>query len=204
VGSKLFSYAIGDSGILDPILQFPLRYLNINNIGDIVFDNNLFTDTFVYVIDNVSEVLAISTGTPREYASRASFQRLLGWKSAVATSQVYQQFKFFFPQRTLQLDVSVATSLGSNTARASHVTLPALKVYVGSEFIQPTDYTFSTTANSTTIQLSRTYAPTDIIEVLALSDQTSSVAFYQVPGNLQSNPLNGNSIIYSGHNSYTL
>jgi hypothetical protein len=197
VGSKLFSYAIGDSGILDPILQFPLRYLNINNIGDIVFDNNLFTDTFVYVIDNVSEVLAISTGTPREYASRASFQRLLGWKSAVATSQVYQQFKFFFPQKTLQLDVSVATSLGNNTARASHVTLPALKVYVGSEFIQPTDYTFSTTANSTTIQLPRTYAPTEIIEVLALSDQTSSVAFYQVPGNLQSNPLNGNSASFT-------
>jgi hypothetical protein len=192
-GSKLFSYAIGDSGILDPILQFPLQYLNINNIGDIVFDNNLFTDTFVYVIDNVSEMLAISTGTPREYASRASFQRLLGWKSAVATSQVYQQFKFFFPQQTLQLDISVATSLGNNTAQASHVTLPALKVYVGSEFIQATDYTFTTTANSTTIQLPRTYAPTDIIEVLALSDQTSSVAFYQVPGNLQSNPLNGNS-----------
>ena len=29
VGSKLFSYAVGDTGILDPILQFPLQYLNI-------------------------------------------------------------------------------------------------------------------------------------------------------------------------------
>jgi hypothetical protein len=25
-GSKLFSYAVGDTGILDPILQFPLQY----------------------------------------------------------------------------------------------------------------------------------------------------------------------------------
>jgi hypothetical protein len=49
VGSKLLSYAVGDSGILDPILQFPLQYLNINNIGDIVFENNLYKDTFVYV-----------------------------------------------------------------------------------------------------------------------------------------------------------
>ena len=30
-GSKLFSYAVGDTGILDPILQFPLQYLNLNN-----------------------------------------------------------------------------------------------------------------------------------------------------------------------------
>jgi hypothetical protein len=35
--------------------------------------------------------------------------------------------------------------------------------------------------------------PTDVIEVLVLSDQTSAVAFYQVPTNLENNPLNGNS-----------
>jgi hypothetical protein len=27
VGSKLFSYAVGDTGILDPILQFPIAVL---------------------------------------------------------------------------------------------------------------------------------------------------------------------------------
>jgi hypothetical protein len=66
-GSKLFSYAVGDTTILDPVLQFPLQYLNINNVGDIVFDNNLYVDTFTYTIDNVSTVTPISSGAAREY-----------------------------------------------------------------------------------------------------------------------------------------
>jgi hypothetical protein len=183
VGSKLLSYAVGDSGVLDPILQFPLQYLNINNIGDIVFENNLYKDTFVYVVDNVSQDLAISSGTPRQYATRTVFERQLGWKRAVSVSQNYQQFKFTYTGRTLQLDVKVETTSA----------LPPLKIYVGSNFITPSEYSYLTNSNSTTITLSNTYLPTDVIEVLALSDQTSAVAFYQVPSNLQNNPLNGNS-----------
>ena len=187
VGSKLLSYAVGDSGVLDPILQFPLQYLNINNIGDIVFENNLYKDTFVYVVDNVSQTLAISSGTPRQYATRTAFERLLGWKTAVATSQDYQQFKFTYTGRTLQLDVKVGTTSA----------LPPLKIYVGSKFIAPSEYSYTTTSNSTTVTLANTYLPTDVIELLALSDQTSNVAFYQVPINLQNNPLNGNSDVFT-------
>jgi len=187
VGSKLLSYAVGDTGILDPILQFPLQYLNINNIGDIVFENNLYKDTFVYVVDNVSQTLAISSGTPRQYATRTAFERLLGWKTAVSTSQDYQQFKFTYTGRTLQLDVKVGTTSS----------LPPLKIYVGSTFIPPSEYSYLTSSNSTTVTLTNTYLPTDVIELLALSDQTSAVAFYQVPINLQNNPLNGNSNVFT-------
>jgi len=94
IGSKLFSYAVGDTTILDPILQFPLQYLNINNVGDIVFENNLYKDTFLYVEDNVSITVPISTGVAREYADRTTFVKLIGWQTAVASSQQYQQFKF--------------------------------------------------------------------------------------------------------------
>jgi hypothetical protein len=66
-------------------------------------------------------------------------------------------------------------------------------VYVGSEFQDPGTYSYITTSDSTTITLNGTYVLGDIIEVLALSDQTSQVAFYQVPNNLESNPLNANS-----------
>ena len=47
-GSKLYSYAVG-TGVTDSIIEQPLKYLTIANVGDIVFDNNLYTDTFVYV-----------------------------------------------------------------------------------------------------------------------------------------------------------
>ena len=182
-GSKLFSYAVGDTTILDPILQFPLQYLNINNVGDIVFENNLYKDTFLYVQDNVSVTLDISSGLAREYADRTTFVKLIGWQTAAATSQQYQQFKFTYTGQTLKLDVAV----NATTA------LPAIKVYVGSVFLKPDEYSFTVSTNSTTITLNQTYLPTDVIEVLVLSDQTSAVAFYQVPTNLENNPLNGNS-----------
>jgi len=183
-GSKLFSYAVGDTTIIDPILQFPLQYLNINNVGDIVFVNNLYKDTFLYVVDNASVTLDISSGSVREYGTRATYQRLIGWQTAATTSQTYQQFKFTYTGATLKLDVKANSSV-NNT--------PPIKIYVGSVFQEPGVYSYLTTDASTTITLNNTYIPGDIIEVLVLSDQTSSTAFYQVPINLQNNPLNGNS-----------
>jgi len=183
IGSKLFSYALGDTGILDSILQFPLQYLNINNVGDIVFENNLYKDTFLYVLDNVSVTSDISSGVAREYVDRTAYGKLIGWQTAAATSQQYQQFKFNYTGQTLKLDVAAGTTS----------TLPAIKIYIGSKFIQPGQYTYSVGTNSTTITLSNTYLPTDVIEVLILSDQISKVGFFQVPTNLQNNPLNTNS-----------
>jgi hypothetical protein len=174
---------VGDTGILDPILQFPLQYLNINNVGDIVFENNLYKDTFLYVLDNVSVTSDISSGVAREYVDRTVFGKLIGWQTAAATSQQYQQFKFSYTGQSLKLDVAVGTS----------TVLPPVKIYVGSEFIQPSKYSYIVGTDSTSITLTDTYLPTDVIEVLVLSDQTSTTAFYQVPINLQNNPLNNNS-----------
>ena len=185
-GSKLFSYAVGDTSILDPILQFPLQYLNINNVGDIVFENNLYRDTFIYVVDNVSVTSDISSGSVREYADRIVYQKQLGWQTAAVESQIYQQFKFNYQFNTpLQLDVEVRSQ--------SSIAVPVIKIYAGGEFLEPSTYTYSLAAGGTTISLNETFVDGDIIEVLALSDQTSQVAFYQVPNNLESNPLNANS-----------
>lgn len=183
-GSKLFSYAVGDTGLLDPVLKFPLQYLNINNVGDIVFENNLYKDTFLYVNDNVSVTSDISSGAAREYADRTVYAPLIGWQTAATVSQIRQQFKFTYSTETLKLDIKVASS---------DTTIPAIKLYVGSVFQDPSKYSYTTTDNSTTITLNETYVLGDIIEVAALSDQTSQVGFYQVPVNLESNPLNGNS-----------
>ena len=183
VGSKLFSYAIGDTGILDTVLKFPLKYLNIANVGDIVFDNNLYSDTFVYTRNSVSTELSISQGYVREYATRTEYESLIGWQNAESTTKVYQQFKFTYDGRPLTVDIR------ANNADS----IPVIKIYVGSVYILPQDYTYTRTNKTTTIALSKTYVPGDIVEVLVLSDQTSKTGFYQVPINLENNPLNGNS-----------
>jgi hypothetical protein len=183
-GSKLFSYALGP-GLDDTVLGFPLKYLSINNIGDIVFDNNLYADTFLYVKDNVSYTKNISIGFVRQYANRTIYQREIGWQTAAVKSKVYQQFSFVYAENTpLLLDV----------AALPVDTVPSVKVYIDSTFQDPSTYTYVTTSNTTTITFPSTtvIVPGQIIEVLVLSNQASAVAFYQVPINLENNPLNEN------------
>jgi hypothetical protein len=181
-GSKLFSYAQGP-GNNDPVLGFPLRYLSLTNIGDIVFDNNLYTDQFTYTTNNVGVTLPVSNGYVRQYTDRIVFSKEIGWQPAVTVSKQRQQFRFVYDQQPLQLDVAVLPD-GE---------IPSVQLYVGSKFVEPNQYTVSVNGDTTTIVLSETYAPGSVVEVNALSDQQSKVAFYQVPINLENNPLNINS-----------
>ena len=264
-GSALFSYAVGTSGIADTVLGFPLRYLSLNNVGDIVFDNNFYTDTFIYVKDNISNAENpenISIGYVKQYANRTVYQKEIGWQTAAVKSQIYQQFSFTYTSvaitgsidgttltvtvppadgSSLQLGqtlsgkgitagtqiteflnatggagtytvslsqtvsseiIAVTTPLILDVAVLPTGTVPSLKVYAtsvsqnySSLFQDTNTYTFTTTSNTTTIRFNTTtkIVPGDIVEVLALSDQVSAVGFYQVPINLENNPLNGNS-----------
>jgi hypothetical protein len=183
-GTKLFSYAVG-SGAADSVLGFPLRFLTLTNVGDIVFDNNFYADTFSYVKDTVGTTEQLSNGVVREYSNRTNFVTDIGWQSAVTKSRIYQQFLFESnTNNPLILDIAVAVD----------DVVPAVKIYVDGEFQLPNTYTLTVGRNSTVITLNRAdQIPdgTDIV-VLALSDQISNVGFYQVPNNLENNPLNEN------------
>jgi hypothetical protein len=181
-GSKLFSYATSNLAP-DTVLGFPLRYLSLANVGDIVFDNNLYKDTFDYVEEGKGITANISQGFVRQYSDRVDFTREIGWQTAVAPSVQRQQFQFSYDGSPLLLDVKV----NDNT------TLPAVQLYVNNAFEEPGNYSYTTTANTTTITLNKIYAPGDVIEIAVLSDQISSRAFYQIPVNLENNPLNANS-----------
>ena len=185
VGSKLFSYAVG-SGTNDTVLGFPLSYFDIGVVGDILFDNNLYTDTFTYVVNNSGVNKKVSDGFVRQYADRTVYTTELGWQTAICKSQVRQQFQFVYDGSPyLYLDIAVGTT----------TQLPAVQIFVGTNFQLVNTYSYTTTANTTTISLLDTsnYAIGDVIEVAVLSDQVSKKAFYQVPQNLENNPFNGNS-----------
>jgi hypothetical protein len=184
-GSKLFSYATG-IGAADPILKFPLKYQTLNNVGDILFDNNLYTDKFLYVEGTVGTSKNISDGLVKEYQSRLDFKTIIGWQPAVTKNRNYQQFRFEYdPTQPLILDVPVDIA----------EPIPAVKIYVNGNYQTPDTYTLSVNLTTTTIVLvnpERFAAGTDI-EVLALSNVPSRVGFYQIPDNLENNPLNENS-----------
>jgi hypothetical protein len=183
IGSPLFSYAIGE-GIPDPELGFALKYQTLENIGDLVFDNNLYSNRFSYLVDGSPVTAPISIGCPKQYATRTVYQRMLGWQTAPVPSFVRQQFQFSYNGLPLLLDVKVLSD--------TQTVVPAVKVFVGSQFQLPDSYSVTTTDTTTTIVLSRMYVPGEIIEVSVLSDQISKTAFYQVPMNLSQNPLNKN------------
>ena len=261
-GSALFSYALGTSGIQDTVLGFPLRYLSLNNIGDIVFDNNLYVDTFIYTRDNVSTTENISKGYVKQYADRTVYQKEIGWQRAAVKSQIYQQFSFtyapvaitgFINETTLTVTTAPAdgSSLqigqelrGKGVTAGTEITglingtggtgtysvsisqtvlptaitattpfildvavllngpIPSIKLYAtsisqnySSQFQDPGTYTITTSDNNTVVRINTNTELVygDIVEILALSDQVSNVGFYQVPINLENNPLNGNS-----------
>jgi hypothetical protein len=181
-GSKLFSYAVG-AGVLDPVLGFPLQYRTLANLGDIVFDNNLYKDTFDYVLNSTGITAMTSEGFVRQYSTRTDFVKEIGWQPAITPSLIRQQFQFVYDGGPLRLDIPVEVNN----------TVPSVQLFVGSKFQNPDTYTVSVTGNVTTIILLTAQVPGDVIEVNVLSSQTSAQGFYQVPINLENNPLNVNS-----------
>ena len=183
LGSRLFGYAVGGTTTSDEILGFALEYLNIDNVGDIVFDNYLYTDTFTYVENNVGRTLNVSTGFAKQYIDRVLFSNLIGWLPAAAENRSRQVFRFVYDGSPLILDIPAVT----NTV------FPAIQMFIEGIFVDPTQYTVTITDTNTTITFTTLPLPGVIIEVQAISDVPSQVGFYQVPLNLSNNPLNENS-----------
>ena len=185
-GCKLLSYAEDAANSIDTVLGIPLKYFSLNNIGDIIFDNNLYTDTFIYTENNTGVTVNVSSGFVREYTDRITYTREIGWQTGVTPSFQRQQFKFIYDGTPLQLDIAVQTS----------TIIPTVQVYINNVYQTPNTFVveIDTTTNTTSIRLTGSgYVAGDVIEVLALSDQTSSQGFYEIPDNLENNPFNANS-----------
>jgi hypothetical protein len=184
-GSTLFSYGIG-SGIDDIILGFPLRYSSVDNVGDISFDVSLNSDTFDYVQGTSPITENVNIGYVYHYTSRTSFVRQLGWQTAVSPSVQYQVFDFDYfvsnPTTTFVCDVPVIDSLSTNW--------PTIQVYINNVFQPSSNYTVTSSTSSTTISLSIDSLVDTVVQVLVLSDSVSPTAYYQIPINLNNNPLN--------------
>lgn len=183
-GTRLFGYAEGRSQNVDSVLGFPLRYLNLNNVGDIVFENYLYSDKFVFVENSAGQTKHISEGFLKEYFYKTGFTDRTGWQKAASKNRSSQVFRFSFsPGTVLVLDVSVDESS----------TVAPLQIFVDGSFVNPSQYLYEVAENTTQITLLETYPNNAIVEVHAISNQKSQVAFYQVPINLENNPLNQNS-----------
>lgn len=181
-GSYLFSYALSTSSVVDSILGFNLTYFSLNNIGDIVFNNNLYVDTFNYIKNNTGVTAQVSDGFVRQYTDRTDYTLQIGWQTAITPSIVRQQFQLVYDGNPFKLDVAVTTE----------TTVPPIQLFISDIYIEPNQYTWQIGKNTTTIILNDTYALNSVAEINVVSTQISDTAFYVVPVNLENNPLNGN------------
>jgi hypothetical protein len=190
-GCKLLSYAENSDNTADSVLGIPLAFVSIGNIGDILFDNNLYTDTFIYTPSGSTGVTVnVSNGFVYQYLDRVIYTPEIGWQIAAIPSLARQQFQFTYSGTPLQFDVVIETDLD----------VPAAQIFINSVYQLPSTYTLAvnTSTNTSTITLNGTgYVVGDLIEVLIYSQQISTQAFYEIPINLENNPFNSNSSQFS-------
>ena len=176
-GSKLFSYKEG-KGPNDAVLKFPLTFQSINNIGDIVFENNYYTDEFIYVVNAESTTGFAKDALVREY-NASGFNIRTGWVKTIERSYLPQIFRISYTGDPIILDV----------LRKDDIILPALKVFNNSIKMPDDEYTISEVDGSTIVTITTALEPTDL-EVHIISDSTSNIGYYQVPSNLSRNAFN--------------
>jgi len=184
-GCKLLSYAENPDNPIDEVLGIPLAFFSINNIGDILFNNNFYTDTFIYTPSGVGITVEVSSGFVYQYTNLTAFTLEIGWQTAAIPSLARQQFQFNYNGQPLQLDIVAETDLN----------VPAVQIFINNVYQDPTTYTLSTNnlGNTTIILTGTGYVTGDIIEVLVYSQEASTQGFYEIPVNLENNPFNGNS-----------
>jgi len=178
-GTKMFSYAIG-TGVNDTVLGFPLQYLNIDNLGDIVFDNNLYKDTFMYKFVATSK--KVSDGFIRKYKTRTTYNSEVGWTKFIHDTTQTQIFNFDFDGESLILDILPKGDLY----------IPSIKVFVDGAFINSKKYTVTLGEDRTVIEFIDSVSVGTKIEVSIISDTSSNVGYYEIPKNLENNVLNEN------------
>jgi hypothetical protein len=188
-GCTLFSYGISPLAIDDPILGFPVRYSDINNIGDISFDVTINTDSFDYVVGFESLNKKVNEGYVHNYVAPFEYNRELGWQTSVENSVQYQIFNFkydiFNPTTQFVCDVAALPEVPFNGKG-----WPRVKVYNNNVYLDPSEYTVEVFDTATSITLLNAPVEETVIQVLLLSDQVSNNGYYEVPDNLTNNPFN--------------
>ena len=135
-GNRVFGYKIG-SGTVDTELGFPLSYQNISNIGDIVFEFDMLSKSFLYQKDTVDIEVNTDVGFLKKYDYTGdSFVYTSGWTKSAEPSKQYviRQYDANGIATAYPIDVYNKSGLINDLQ---------VKVYVNNKFKRESvDYTF--------------------------------------------------------------
>ena len=184
LGTQLFSYKIGN-GTPDTNLGFALSYKNIANIGDIVFNFNLATDTFQYkdIITIINKSIKTGYLVKTNYTGNINFAN--GWQ--IATSPTTQAAIRIYKNsnKTNNFDIDIF----DNVLDLKDL---IVRVYINGKRLARDHWTLITKSDYKNIVLKTDMLLTDVLTIRAFAAQPiNSNGFYEIPVNLKNNPLNG-------------
>jgi len=185
-GTKIFSYKENEDGFIDSELGFALSYRSIENSGDILFDFNLQTDKFT--VQNNDQIVTVNTDTAflRKYKDRTTFNYVNGWSNTPQYSKQYViDQRVVSLEKTNDFPVRVFKDAGD---------LNDLKVivYVNNKLkIKNTDYVINRINKEALIRFNTDLSINDSIIIKAYSSAIkNNLGYYEVPINLDRNPMN--------------
>jgi hypothetical protein len=184
VGTQLFSYLKG-TGRNDSVLGFPLSYRNINNIGDIQFQNNYDSDKFTYLLGAVATTKNINTGLLIKNNGLTVGSKVNLWATVESLSKQYQLRKFTYDGTNNYFELEVLPNPSTLE--------PNLKVVVNNTNLALGQYAIIQIVDRYAVVVNPLLMQTgDTIYVQIFSDAISANSYYEVPKNLDLNSLNTN------------
>jgi hypothetical protein len=182
-GTKLFSYKVG-TGTADSNVGFSLSYRNIENIGDIVFNFNLVTDSFQYkdVINVIDKYIKTGYLVTADYAGNTIYTN--GWTVGLAEHTQAAVRIYKNSNKTNNFDIDFFDD-------KSDLADLVLRVYVNGKRLARDHWNVVDTPAYKQIVLTTSIKLTDVLTIRSFAAQpVNSKAFYEIPINLKNNPLN--------------
>jgi hypothetical protein len=182
-GTAVFSYKVG-SGFADKTLGFPLSYKNVSNIGDIVFNFNLATDSFQYKKDTALLIKNINVGylVGQTYAGNTVYNN--GWQTSLVTNTQAAIRIYENSNKTNNFNLDIFDDI-------SNLSDLIVRVYVNGKRVDLSLWQLVDGQLFKKIVLATPIALTDVLTIRAFAAQPiNSKGYYEIPINLQNNPLN--------------
>jgi hypothetical protein len=181
-GTKLFSYKVG-TGTKDAILGFPLTYRNIDNMGDIEFENNYDLDTFDILEGKKTLTYPVSSGFIGKIVGRSQIEQVNVWAKLATPSRQYQIISAKFNGVSPYFNIDI---LPDQT-----LLVPNMNVFVNSKLIPTSSWAIVNSGVANWVHIVPALVKGDQIDIQIFNaTETSGLGHYQVPSNLDSNPMN--------------
>ena len=180
-GDKPFSLKVGN----DVTLGFPLSFKNIENIGDIVFNFNLLTDQFEYKNSSSVVVNSIDVGY-LERLTPSGITYVNGWQQCRVNTYQPAIRIYKNSNKTNNFNIDIFDNINKLDDLI-------VKIYINGIRLDKSHWSITSGATYKKVVLNKDIALTDILTIKAFASQPiNNNGYYEIPVNLQNNPLNDN------------